>query len=337
MQETAPPPPALPRWPATAVAASTQPPFWMRRWAWRAAAAAVAAQTGSRTSSSHSRSRSCSWLGHSPGCCAIYGSSAGTLRRRRRRTSGALRRWGRRCHVHFRRPFRRQETEPGILCCRRLLGCLARLRAASELQPAAPQFSLAAFSVRCVLDDFAEHVGPDLLPPAPTPPALANGSAGSDAAGAPTFPALATLAAADVQVDSRFLHLCCPMLEHARALFGTGGGLQPPMAARRVKKIRPTAPAGSTAARVAALQVRGERCWFRVRLWWGGVGWEAEAHRMPFPLLAGLTVACCCACAAVACLPACLCLAAGAGGAGGGGGGAGAAAPAPAACLPRPV
>ena len=57
----------------------------------------------------------------------------------------------------------------------------------------------------------------------------------------------------DGLLDSRFLHLCCPTLDHARQLFSatSGGGGQRPEQARRVKKIRPTAPSGAAAARAA--------------------------------------------------------------------------------------
>ena len=74
-------------------------------------------------------------------------------------------------------------------------------------------------------------------------------SSGSDGA---ACPALASLAAADGLLDTRFLHLCCPTLEHARQLFASSvGGSGGQKLARRVKKIRPTAPTGAAAARRA--------------------------------------------------------------------------------------
>jgi hypothetical protein len=134
--------------------------------------------------------------------------------------------------------------------CRSLLSRLAALHGAPELQPQAPSFSVAAFCMRSVLDDFSDRMGPDLMPAA-TP---SSHSGSSDA----TCPALSSLAALDGLLDSRFLHLCCPTLEHSRQLFAGSSGvnglpLRQPQS-RRVKKIRPTAPSGASAARMAAVQ-----------------------------------------------------------------------------------
>lgn len=160
---------------------------------------------------------------------------------------------------------------------RRLLRHLAALHGAPELRPAR-QFSLAAFCLRAVLDDFSERMGPDLMqtctlgssssseggdgfPAAasasagagPTSSSGAGGGAESSAGSA----ALAGLGALDGLLDSRFLHLCCPTLDHARQLFsaasssGSAAGGQRAEQARRVKKIRPTAPSGAAAARAA--------------------------------------------------------------------------------------
>lgn len=153
-----------------------------------------------------------------------------------------------------------------------LLARLAALHGSAELQPQQAHFSLAAFCLRSVLDDFAERVGPDIMPTAPG----SSGSSSSSAGGA-TCPALSSLAAVDGLLDSRFLHLCCPTLEHSRQLFaasgGGGGGLQQQQQARRVKKIRPTAPSGAAAARTAlqggvaaALQQDASRDLLRLQL-----------------------------------------------------------------------
>lgn len=149
---------------------------------------------------------------------------------------------------------------------RRLLARLARLHGAPDLRPQRAGFSLAAFCLRSVLDDFAERMGPDLMP-SRTLVDGGDGEADGGGEAAAGCPALASLAAADGLLDSRFLHLCCPALDHARQLFSAGsaaggggaGGPQQQEQARRVKKIRPTAPSGAAAAR-AALQVRGCCC-----------------------------------------------------------------------------
>jgi len=82
-----------------------------------------------------------------------------------------------------------------------------------------------------------------------------GGAAGGAAGGGSSSGALTGLATVDGLLDSRFLHLCCPTLDHARQLFsaGSAGGAGPQRAeqARRVKKIRPTAPAGTAAAHAA--------------------------------------------------------------------------------------
>jgi hypothetical protein len=144
---------------------------------------------------------------------------------------------------------------------RRLLSRLAALHAAPELQPAQGQFGLAAFCLRAVLDDFAERMGPEVMP-------TSSGGIGSSSGGggASACPALASLAAADGLLDTRFLHLCCPTLEHARQLFASSGGGGGQQLARRVKKIRPTAPTGAAAAR-AALQVRAGAVLARLTGW----------------------------------------------------------------------
>ncbi|KAL4855714.1 hypothetical protein ACK3TF_003794 [Chlorella vulgaris] len=149
---------------------------------------------------------------------------------------------------------------------RRVLGCLAQLHHAPELQPQHPGFSLAAFCLRSVLDDFAERIGPHHLAPAPRS-GTSNSSGGSllvsSNGGGGTCAALAGLEAVDGLLDSRFLYLCCPSLEHARQLFAASGGggsarhpqqqqQQQQQSRRLVKKIRPTAPPGAaTAARAA--------------------------------------------------------------------------------------
>ncbi|KAI3423926.1 hypothetical protein D9Q98_009760 [Chlorella vulgaris] len=149
---------------------------------------------------------------------------------------------------------------------RRVLGCLAQLHHAPELQPQHPGFSLAAFCLRSVLDDFAERIGPHHLAPAPRS-GTSNSSGGSllvsSNGGGGTCAALAGLEAVDGLLDSRFLYLCCPSLEHARQLFAANGGggsarhpqqqqQQQQQSRRLVKKIRPTAPPGAaTAARAA--------------------------------------------------------------------------------------
>lgn len=130
-----------------------------------------------------------------------------------------------------------------------------------------------------MLDDFAERMGPDLLPAPPLgscsgeggggepaaegeggsagPAVAGEGSGGGGDGGGTTAggrcAALAGLAGVDGLLDSRFLHLCCPTLDHARQLFSatSGSSGQRPEQARRVKKIRPTAPSGAAAARAA--------------------------------------------------------------------------------------
>jgi hypothetical protein len=82
---------------------------------------------------------------------------------------------------------------------------------------------------------------------------------------------LATLAGCDSLLDRRYVQLCCPALNHAQQLFrsragasssaaGSSGGSGTALVQqRRVKKIRPTAPSGPAAARVA-LQVHRGAC-----------------------------------------------------------------------------
>lgn len=159
---------------------------------------------------------------------------------------------------------------PRCLARRRLLRRLAALHGAAELRPAQRHFSLAAFCLRSVLDDFAERMGPDLMPPCAMTGSSSGGggdsgtvaaagaadgsgggaAGGSAGGGGSSSGALAGLAAVDGLLDSRFLHLCCPTLDHARQLFSAGSGAGPQRAeqARRVKKIRPTAPSGTAAA-----------------------------------------------------------------------------------------
>jgi hypothetical protein len=176
---------------------------------------------------------------------------------------------------------------------RRLLRRLAALHGAPELRPAQQQFSLAAFCLRSVLDDFAERMGPDLMPTFTLGSSYSEGrdgegasaagagaltsssgasdsssaaaaavaaegcsAAGSSGGGGSSSGALAGLAAVDGLLDSRFLNLCCPTLDHARQLFSASGGSstaggQRAEQARLVKKIRPTAPSGTAAARAA--------------------------------------------------------------------------------------
>ena len=166
---------------------------------------------------------------------------------------------------------------------RRLLRHLAALHGAPELRPAQQQFSLAAFCLRAVLDDFSERMGPDLMPTCTLGSSSSSEGSGGEATAAtaaaasaaaaagPTSSsgagggkesssgsvALAGLTALDGLLDSRFLHLCCPTLDHARQLFsaasssGSAAGGQRAEQARRVKKIRPTAPSGTAAARAA--------------------------------------------------------------------------------------
>lgn len=126
-----------------------------------------------------------------------------------------------------------------------------------------------------MLDDFAERMGPDLMPTCSLSYADGSRSSGSGGGGtqassdsanasnaaagggqAPSCPALGGLSGADGLLDSRFLHLCCPTLDHARQLFssssfygGGHGGRGLGEQVRRVKKIRPTAPSGTAAAR----------------------------------------------------------------------------------------
>ena len=71
----------------------------------------------------------------------------------------------------------------------------------------------------------------------------------------------AALAACDGLLERRYVQLCCPALDYAQQLFRSRAGAagsaaaQAPLVQRRIKKIRPTAPSGPAAARVA-LQVR---------------------------------------------------------------------------------
>eukprot|EP00887_Chlorella_sp_A99_P005741 scaffold1.g5741.t1 len=153
----------------------------------------------------------------------------------------------------------------------RALAQLAGLHASLALTPQHEGFDLAALCLRSLLDDFLERVGPDLV--AHSCRAF-GGGAGPGGGGGPVraggppppVPLAGGLAAADGLLDSRYLQLCCPTLEHAHQLFRAtraaassaasgGGGGQPggQQQLRRVKKIRPTAPSGSLAR--AALQV----------------------------------------------------------------------------------
>lgn len=202
---------------------------------------------------------------------------------------------------------------------RAVLAWLQWLRLSAALTPGDPWFGLAAFCLRSVLDEFAERMGPQLMPASPElhdPPAAqrlpasptvagqgeapagipgalspapreGGSEAGSHAAappaavgsaglaGSPTGRTASSdpfgaLAACDRLLDRRFVQLCCPALAHAQQLFrsragsgsgalgngtpGSRGSAAGGLAARRAKKIRPTAPSGLAAARVA-LQV----------------------------------------------------------------------------------
>lgn len=144
------------------------------------------------------------------------------------------------------------------------LAALAALHASPALTPGNPRFGLTALCMRSLLDDFAERVGPEALAVATqackdgngdnvssqSPPAQAPQQQQLSRQEAEWQAALGSAGAADGLLDSRYLHLCCPTLEHARQLVrGTaaacGGGALGPgqrQQARRVKKIRPTAP-----------------------------------------------------------------------------------------------
>jgi hypothetical protein len=154
-----------------------------------------------------------------------------------------------------------------------LLRRIAALHAAPQLQPASASFGPAAFCLRAVLDEFAERMGPELL--GPSLGIDLNG--GTD--GGTACPALSSLATVDGLLDTRFLHLCCPVLEHGRQLLAgrssSSAGVQHAQAAqraRRPKKIRPTAPRGTLHAAAAAASAAapagrdGERDLLRLQL-----------------------------------------------------------------------
>ena len=297
----APPRPALPPQPPTPMpAAAWAPPRttaatrWMRRRRWRRRRRAA---------------RAWCWRARCPGYCGTSGFSSGIRRPRQRRTSGKEPPGGGVCAPRaagcsqgpaagacgtppaWLQPLdSRSAARTARLLIRLttllppprgLLARLARLHAAPELRPAQPAYGLTALCLRSALDDFAERMGPDLMPTAalaleraasdgctgeggaaagtsaadgPACAAAASGAAAAAAAAAPpTCPALGGLAGVDGLLDSRYLGLCCPTLDHARQLFSASapGSRGPGEQARRVKKIRPTAPSGAAAARAA--------------------------------------------------------------------------------------
>ncbi len=120
--------------------------------------------------------------------------------------------------------------------CREAYRLLSRLHSSPELAPGHPAFGLTAFCLRSLLDDLGERV--DL--------ALAVGERRGAAAGPPFHADLSTLPASDGALETRYLQLCCPLLEHARHLFAGGRRTSPRRSDKGIRVMRPSATAAST-------------------------------------------------------------------------------------------